>query len=327
MNADEFIVRYQARLKGLSPDKQAELIEEIGAHLEEGQFDVRLGADPTERTQRLMQEMGTPEDMGRRMQNIHHHNRWIDYCLVVVPLLIFSPLISMVLIWLSSGLGAERVMGSLSYYWSIRILFLIHFALIMIGYQRYRRFGDPGLVVYWLAETLWGVVAICMREQRWLLLDGYNRIPSGKIETFFWVAVLAGLGIGLFRIIARSKDPLIAVLGFLPFSIALGNLVTGQMMTSGSFPNGYHMPYWVLGYFGPTQISLVVWPALFFLFRQRQVRWLGLLANAAPLALMNLVASVQYPGLVFIWSLPLLLVLAGWVMDVYNRPNRKAVVG
>lgn len=328
MKADEYLARLQAQLKGLPPEKQKDLIEEIDAHLGEGLSDPRLGAGPVERAQRLETEMGIPEDMGRRMQNIHRHNRWIDYLLVVLPALILSPLITFVLFLLFPMTGSGLAIDSIAYSWGMRVLFLVHIVLIGAGIQRYRRFGSPGLGIYWLVETWWGVVALCLREQRWRFGSFLNLTPAGAIETIFWLAVLAGLGIGFIRMVVRARDPLVMVLGLMPFTVAVGNLVTGQMMISGGFPNGYHLPNWVPGYFGPTQIALVVWPALFFLFPQRPVRWLGLLVDAAPLALMNLVAAFQYPTLVLLWSLPVVLVLAGWTFDLlYKRQSNKAVVG
>ncbi len=324
MKADEYLARLQAQLKGLPPEKQKELIEEIGSHLAEGLSDPRLDTDPVERAQRLEIEMGAPEDMGRRMQNIHRRNRWIDYLLVVLPAIILSPLITFVLFRLFPMAGSGLAINS-STYWSMRVLFLVHIILVVIGIQRYRRFGSPGLGVYWLVETWWGVFALCMREQRWRFGSFSN---VGAIETIFWLAVLAGLGIGLIRMLVRGRDPLMWVLGLLPFTMAVGNLVIGQMLLSGGFPNGYNLPNWVFGYFGPTQIALVVWPALFFLFRQRPLRWLGLLVDAAPLALMNLVAAFQYPKWVVLWSLPVVLVLGGWMFDwLYKGQGKRAVVG
>lgn len=326
MNIDEYLARLQVQFKGLPSEMQADLIEEISTHLAEGQADVRLGTDLAEREKRLVNEMGTPEDMGRRMKNIHRHNRWLDYLLVVVPAQILIPLIDMVLLWFLPHTETGQAIDAIFIYWGIRASILIHLILIGICIRRYHRFGDAGLAIYWLAETFWIVCAICLREKRWNQQGFYNQTSGGMVETVFWLVVLVGLGIGIFRIIVRSKELLITVLALLPFCLAAGNLITGQMIISGNFPDGYHFPQWVLGYFGPSQVASVVWPALFFLFRQRTVRWLGLLAYAVPLALMNLVAAVQYPGLVMLWSLPLLLVLAGWALDIYNQQKRKALV-
>lgn len=327
MNADEYLARLQAQLKGLPTETQTELIEEIAAHLEEGKSDEQLSTDPHQRADSLMNEMGTPEEMGRRMQRIHHHNRWLDYLLVVAPPLIITRLIDFVLVsFFVPHTAAGAAIASIFIDWSIRVDFLLYLVLMIIGLQRYRRFGTPGLAVYWLVETFWIVCAIILREQRWNLQGSINQTPAGLVETIFWLGMLIGSGIILYRTVTRAKEALIVVLAMLPFFEAAGNLITSQMLISGSLPNGYHLPQWIVFYFGPTQISLVIWPALFFLFRQRTIRWVGLLAYAVPVAIMNLVASASYPGLVLVWSLPLLLVLAGWMMDVYIRQHRKPVV-
>ena len=56
------------------------------------------------------------------------------------------------------------------------------------------------------------------------------------------------------------------------------------------------------------------WPALFYLRRERPLRWLGLLIYALPLTLMNMVASTRYPALAALWSAPVWLVseLGSW---------------
>jgi hypothetical protein len=328
MNADEYLTCLQAQLKGLSSEKQKELIEEIAAHLAEGQADPQLGADPAERAERLKSEMGAPEDLGRRMKNIHRHTRWMDYFLVVLPALLIPSLVNIALTYFLSPDKTGQSVESLLSFWSFRISALTYFALLLVGIRRYRRLGEAGLAVYWLVEIFWGVVSLCLREQRIRLDAGVNLTSSGVIETIFWLAVLVGLGVGFVWIMVRERDLLLLTLGLLPLTVAVGNLVTGQMLLSGSLANGYELPGWRVGYLGPTQIAFIIWPALFFLFKSRAVRWLGLLTNAVPLALMNLVASIQYPTLILLWSLPMALVAAGWLIDMINKkPGASILAG
>jgi hypothetical protein len=95
------------------------------------------------------------------------------------------------------------------------------------------------------------------------------------------------------------------------------------LVAAGGFPNGYPLPNWRLfSYFGSGQVSTLVWPALFYLWRERPVRWLGLLAGTAPFAAMNLVASTRYPALAGLWSLPVLLVLALWALESRRKNTR-----
>lgn len=320
MNAEEYMTRFQAQLKGISPNKQMELVEEIAMHLSEGQSDPHLGKDALVREQRLEMEMGAPEDLGRRMQNIHRQNRWMDYLLVILPALVLSPLIYLVLLWLSPAAGTAQLDIPTFLYSSIRFQFLLHLVLIGIAIRRYQRFGSPGLAVFWLAETWWSVMALFLREQRWRIDSVANLTGVGMIETLFWLAVLFGLGFAFVRMVIGARDVLIVALGLLPLTVAIGNLITVQMMTSGSFPYGYDQLNWIPGFFGPTQMVLLVWPALFFLFRARPVRWLGLLVHAVPI-------SYRYTGLIVLWSLPMVMVLACWMVDWWNKKqSKKALV-
>ncbi len=95
----------------------------------------------------------------------------------------------------------------------------------------------------------------------------------------------------------------------------------------GGFPGGYNLPQWNLfGYFGAHQVGHLVWPVLFYLPRQRPLRWLGLLVYALPLALMNLLASTRYPALALLWSTPVLLVVGGWVGKEFSVISRQSSV-
>ena len=60
------------------------------------------------------------------------------------------------------------------------------------------------------------------------------------------------------------------------------------------------------------------WPALFYLRRERPLRWLGLLIYALPLTLMNMVASTRYPALAVLWSAPVWLVFGAWIVEIFQ---------
>jgi hypothetical protein len=95
-------------------------------------------------------------------------------------------------------------------------------------------------------------------------------------------------------------------------------------ISSGYFSDGYQLPSWniiIIGGFplGLYQISVILWPLLFYVPLHRQIRWLGLLLNAAPLAVLNFVASTRYPQLAVVWAIPIALVLIGWLIDLSSR--------
>ncbi|MBI4927165.1 MAG: hypothetical protein HY835_05325, partial [Anaerolineae bacterium] len=78
MNANDYLARLQSQLNGFSPKEQSELIEEIAAHIEAGEKDPDLGHDDVDRAGRLENELGSPDELGRRMRQVHRPKRWLD---------------------------------------------------------------------------------------------------------------------------------------------------------------------------------------------------------------------------------------------------------
>ena len=72
MNAEEYLASLRGQLKGFSEVEQADILDEIAAHIESGAEDPALGANAEERQAHLMSEIGSPEQMGRGLRQVHH---------------------------------------------------------------------------------------------------------------------------------------------------------------------------------------------------------------------------------------------------------------
>jgi hypothetical protein len=315
MNAPDYLERLKASLKGFPPAEQAALLEEIAGHIEAAQMDAGFGSNPSGPDapgQRLAAEMGSPEELGRGLREVHRPNRWIDFLLVTIPLFLVLPLVSDILQLLFPQVNAVNFAAP-ALYIGIRVTIVLQAGLLAFSLLRHSK----TLLAFWLPETILIVFVLCYREKRWEWVTGYfNSSLGGVIESIFWLALLAGLIIWLVDFLLRSREPLLRVLALLPFLFTAGNMAAGSLITTGGFPDGYNMPQWILfGYIGVQQIGRVLWPVFFYLPRQRPLRWLGLLVYALPLALMNLLASTRYPVLAMLWSTPVLLVVGAWVFE------------
>jgi len=313
MNEPDYLERLKAGLSGFSPEERTVLLEEIAGHIEAARDDPGFAHDPEGRSQRLAAEMGSPEDMSRGLREVHRPNRWIDCLLVMLPGILVLPWVNVILQLLFPQAG-ELTFASSALFIGIRVTIALHAGLVIVSLLR----GSRALLAFWLPETILTIFVLCFREKRWQLMRGYfNSSPGGVIESLFWLALLTALAVWLMIFLQRTREPLLRVLALLPFLFTAGNMAAGSLISTGGFPGGYNLPQWTLfGYFGPHQVGHVIWPVLFYLSRQRPLRWLGLLVYALPLALMNLLASTLYPALVMLWSTPVLLVVWAWVVDV-----------
>ena len=204
---------------------------------------------------------------------------------------------------------------------------MLYALLVFIALRR----RSLGLLFFWLPQVILDTYVLIFREKRWLASSAFNNHAAGMIESAVWLVFLGGLVCWLgYLIWQQRRNSMLVVLAMLPFLVTIGNLSLNPYLAGGLFTGGYNLPMWHITLFGgfPSglyQVSMITWPLLFYLFKQRPVRWLGLLLNAAPLALMNFIASLQYPQLAAVWAIPIVLVLAGWLIDVRMHPPRPGV--
>jgi hypothetical protein len=232
------------------------------------------------------------------------------------------PLLNLLLIWFLPG-ARGAAFDPIYQHWGIRAAFLLELLLCLAALRRFQRYREPGLSIYWLNQVLWSAVAILLRGGAWPASPSLSQI----IETGFWCVVILLSGAAIVSLVLHSRDTQAAVLALLPLCLAAGNWSTGQLLLQERLAHGYSLPQLTLFYFGPTQWGQLLWPALYFLTTRRALRWCGLLLFAAPLALLNLVASVTYPLLAILWSLPLLLVLVTWALEWRTHLPRQPMAG
>lgn len=330
MNTDKYLAQLKAELKGFHPEERAALIEEVAAHIEDGLADPQLGNDLPERGQKLESEMGSPHDLGRSLKEIHRPNRWVDFLLVFVPYEILKYPLLLALTLILGGLARTNSSPFSEPYFmaSNRIFFLLYGLLVLISLRRH----SLDVLFFWLPQTILTVFTLIFREERWLPESPFNLNLAGVLESLFWLILLAGMISWLAYLLwVNRHDVLLIVLALLPFFITFGNMALSQYRSTGNFSGGYQLPDWNFAFIGGFplgvyQISMLVWPILFYISRHRQMHWLGLLLNATPLALMNIVASMRYPQLVVVWITPVTLVVIGWLIDQSKHTRQPSLI-
>lgn len=314
MNPRDYLNRLQNELHGMPADEKEDLLDEISFHLAEMQ------SDPvTDQTGRrdLEKEMGDPSDLGRRLKNVHRPGHWLEYLLIVIPVILIQ-LIGAMMMVLMGPYNSGPSSSDQSMQLSIRISILIQVCLVLAGYRLYRRQGLPAVFLYWLSCVWLTVFSLCLREKRWdswVVADQ----PLASGETVFWTLLLAAGLVGLSVLLWRIKDPLWFTFVSLPFLTALGNLSLSEVIISGVFPGGYSTWQIQVGWFSFSRIVSLIWP-LFFLFpRSRIWRWAGLLVYVLPFSLTNIPACGQYPFLIVVCLLPALLVLVFGSLEIKSK--------
>jgi hypothetical protein len=325
MNAEQYLDHLSSELKGFPPQEKAALIEEIATHIEEGQTDPHLGHDALERNQKLEAEMGSPHDLGRGLEQVHRPNRWLDFLLVFIPFEVLKyPLLTLLLLFFGNLARTNSSPFSEPYLvTSIRAFFLLYGLMVLIALRR----RSLDVLFFWLPQTILIAFTLIFREKRWMLQSPFNAHQAGMIESLLWLILLAGMLSWLAYLLwVNRRNSLLIVLALIPFLITVENMSLVPYISGGQFSGGYWLPDWnlivIAGFpLGLYQVSVLLWPLLFYVSRQWQIRWVGLLLNAAPLALLNFVASTPYKQLAALWVIPIALVLTGWLIDLLRHAH------
>lgn len=320
MNSESYLKSLQAQLKGFSPEDQAQLIEEIAAHIEAGENDPGLGRDAADRARRLETELGSPKDLGHRLRQVHRPGRWLDYLLVTIPTILIFPLLPLLAYWIT-GLAAQSMLQSgeaEALRWvSVRLSIIIQAGLIFISRWK----SSPGVTIHWLASILLAIIGLLLSENRWpwVPMDQSTASSIGIAEMIFWLAALTLLLVWLIRtVLAQRSEPLLVSLAVLPFLFAAANYAAGLTLLYNQIAQlDYLFPS--IGWFGLYQIAGFIWPALFFLPDNRHMRWAGLMTLSLPYIIYNVWPYHAYPLVVTLYSLPSALVLVAWVRDARSR--------
>jgi hypothetical protein len=313
MNAHDYLTRLQSQLNGFSPEEKTELIEEIAAHIEAGEKDPGLGHDAVDRARRLEKELGSPDELGRGLRQVHRPGRWLNYCLVVLPTVLIFPLLPLIATWMS-GLPAQ--VESLTWI-SLRLMICLQAGLVLISRWK----ASAGVLIHWLASILLAITGLLLSEIRWPWLPANaaakNTVPL--LEMGFWFTALTLLLIWMVRVVRRQhSEPLLVILAVTPFLFAAANYAAGLTLLYFQVDQvNYVFPR--IGWFGLSQVASFIWPALFFLPNQRDLRWAGLMLLPITYLVYNFWPYHSYPLVVTLYLLPACLVLVTWTRDIYIR--------
>jgi hypothetical protein len=289
MTPDEYLQALSKKLKSFSPADQANLVEEIGSHIECGEEDPKLGKDSAQRRKKLMAELGSPGQMAKGFKVIYQPDGMIDFLLVAIPLL------------LNTSLNLLLVSLMPRYPWAdVRVVVLIR--LLLIGFGIWR--GSKLLTLAWAPRTAIQVVAMLVFTQGYYLH-----------QSIFWIPVLLVLVYLTGRLIWQNRrDALIVIYGLLPLIVGGLGLAFSSILNV-QYLNG-RIELSILQAFSRFSVILdglnIVALALIFLVKDRNYRWVAV-------AIYGLILGSWMAGsreVLFTWVVvPLVMVFVGWWLD------------
>lgn len=297
---EEYIQSLRKQLQGFPAEEQDALIEEIRSHIESGEEDPKLGKDADQRRKRMLDELGSPKDLGRNFKTIYHPNGLIDFLLIFVPYL-FYPLLNN---FYNNLLPV--------YQWAdVRLDILIHLPLIAIGLWR----KSAALTLFWVIVIVNQLFFIVLQT------NGYYGIQS-IIWALLLLALLALAGYVIWK---YKNDLQILTFGLMPLTMCvLGNVLSTLNLTDYSLGTVSRSLVLVYSYVNNMAFyGLMAAMALFFLPANRQVRWLGLVLYALVLGLNHEYLNNVFAGWAYsLWLiLPLAIVLTGWGVEQIRKPK------
>jgi hypothetical protein len=297
---EEYIQSLRKQLQGFPAEEQDALIEEIRSHIESGEEDPKLGKDADQRRKRMLDELGSPKDLGRNFKTIYHPNGLIDFLLIFVPYL-FYPLLNN---FYNNLLPV--------YQWAdVRLDILIHLPLIAIGLWR----KSAALTLFWVIVIVNQLFFIVLQT------NGYYGIQS-IIWALLLLALLALAGYVIWK---YKNDLQILTFGLMSLTMCvLGNVLSTLNLTDYSLGTVSRSLVLVYSYVNNMAFyGLMAAMALFFLPANRQVRWLGLVLYALVLGLNHEYLNNVFAGWAYsLWLiLPLAIVLTGWGVEQIRKPK------
>jgi hypothetical protein len=305
----EYIQKLREHLKGFSAEEQEVLLEEIRSHIESGIDDPNMGKDENERKKKLMDELGSPKELGRGFKESYRKERFIDYLLILVPYLLY-PFLNMLYVSLMP-----------KYSWAdVRLDILIHLPLVAIGLWR----RSALLTSFWITTLVAQIITML------LLVGNYY----GSFQTGVWITVALGLVFLLVYLVWQNRhDSLVTAFALLPLMMCcigtvlaiihpsadtsytfgqIDKLLLDVYINVAGFGSGYLPFYGFLATLG-----------LFFLSMNRNIRWFALGLYGLVIGLsrnyLNLFDSdkgLMHPLAYLLFAiLPLVLVFLGWVLS------------
>jgi hypothetical protein len=316
MKPNDYLERVRIKLKGFSQQERANFIDEIASHIESGQDDASFGEE------RVMAELGTPEEMERGLRNVHRPNQLVNLLLLLFPELILFRLIQVLLNVFYGPLKEWTVLDP-HLYLGGRIALALAVLLAVIGLQR----RSVILVIFWLTDGIGILVSLMTREGRFI--PGQERVFGSTIESLLLYAILIGLVFWLVKILKQNKfDLLLVVYALLPLTLMVANYSTAQILRQSGLLVAQTVVSFSIGLpaYARSQLFWALGVSLFFLFRQRSIRWFGMLLVGVDYVYVSIFSYSSSTLLLSIWSAILVMVLLGWILDWLNRRGNARLV-
>jgi hypothetical protein len=313
MTPEEYLDQLRKQLEGFSPEERASLLDEITSHIESGEEDPTRGRDSQERLQRVMAEIGSPEQMGSGFKQVYRPNRFLNVLIAFLPSLFLLPLVQpLTLLILGTFVGPEPVPTSLWLGTSIRASILISGFLILLSLWR----RSVWLLLFWIPETVAHLITLLSREGRWALLNQAS--TANAAESAIWYVLLAGLTLAFIRLLwVNRRNFLLVNFALLPILMVATGYLTFLLATTMGF--SYIDPTSSTEFIIVNELANVAWIPLFFIPLRRNVRWLALALSA----LFFLLKWDYLFGLhalpILLSAIPLLIVAIGWRLDVRGQ--------
>ncbi len=298
---EKYIQSLRRQLKGFPAQEQEALIEEIRSHIESGEEDPKLGQDIAQRRKRMLNELGSPNEMGSNFKSVYRPNGLIDYLLILIPYSLYPVL---------QYIFYHRLVA-FSQWVDVRLYVILYIPLIALVLWR----RSAAVSLFW--------ITILVSQLIWITL-GSNGFYGNQI--FFWaILLLALLALSGYLIWKHRNDLQIVTFGLMSLTMCiLGSILSLLNLTDYSL--GPLSRSLVILYSFVNNIAfygLMAAMALFFLPANRQVRWLGLVLYALVLGLNHEYLNNVFTGWVYsLWLiLPLIMVFVGWGLEQIRKPK------
>jgi HAAS domain-containing protein len=308
---EDYLRGLQKQLKGFQPEERDALIEEVRSHIETGESDPSMGDELNERRQKLISEMGSPEDLGHGLRAIYRPNRLVDYLLAAIPYL------------LSLYFTALYTQLSPQYPWmDIRLNVIFDLVLIAVGLSR----RSVLVTLFW--------INIAVMQLFYIALQGvWQPYWYFGTQTILWAALLIALLALLGQAVWKNRrDALITVYALLPLAMQLFGTAVWSIQPVNYIYNPLDrtllMIYLEMQGGNSLVFGTLVTMAVFFLASNRAMRWLALYASALIMGLGRVYLFDYRTGTVALvaqWVyylyclLPLTGVCGAWLLDYFRR--------
>lgn len=260
---EEYLRSLQKALKSFPPEEQAALLEEIQSHIESGESDPTMGSDKGQRRDKIVKELGRPDDMGKGFQKAYRPDRLADYILVAIPYV------------LSLYFTEFYLRLRPQYPWmDIRLNVILDVVFIVIGLWK----RSTLVTLFWLN--------MAMMQLLYIVLQGvWQPYWYFGLQTIVWAALLVGLLLLFGRTVWRNRhDALMVVFAILPLTMQLLGTAVWSIQpvtyTYNSLDRSLLIIFLRLQEGNAELYGTLATMAVFFLASSRDVRWMALLAVA-----------------------------------------------